>query len=142
MSEVDLQPDRQQEENANKTTLLSTTTQTIFKKDNEPRNNSIIDTTTMKVLTQNRFSYWNPLSWRQSNDNAIEDIESKIFKCLKTPVNRFYVDIRNNSLKIWTISANTDSDKTPIVLVHGFCGGIALWVHNIDSLRLVYFENN
>ena len=29
---------------------------------------------------------------------------------------------------------NTESPQTPIVLVHGFCGGVAMWIHNIDAL--------
>jgi len=81
------------------------------------------------------FSYLNPFSWLRSNtDVAIEEIESKMFKCLKTPIERFYVNIRNNSLKIWTMSANLQHKTTPIVLVHGFCGGIGMWVHNVDAL--------
>ena len=110
-------------------------------------NNSLNPTTTceekthqsciVKELQRTRFKFWNPFSWMSGNENAIEDIEYNMFKCLKTPVERFYVNIRNNSLKIWTLSANTKSNKTPIVLVHGFCGGIGLWVHNIDALRYV-----
>ena len=59
-----------------------------------------------------------------------------MFKSLKSNVKRFYVNIRNESLKIWTMSANADSnsDKEPLVLVHGFCGGIGLWAHNVDPL--------
>jgi pimeloyl-ACP methyl ester carboxylesterase len=37
-------------------------------------------------------------------------------------------------MKIWTVSKNESSPKTPIVLVHGYCGGVALWAHNFDSL--------
>lgn len=69
-----------------------------------------------------------------SATNTIEQIETNIFKCLKTPIQRFFVPIRNNSLKIWTISANTESKNIPIVLVHGFCGGVAMWIPNIDAL--------
>ena len=32
------------------------------------------------------------------------------------------------------MSANTETNNVPIVLIHGFCGGIGLWVHNIDAL--------
>ena len=81
--------------------------------------------------TLNTCSSWNPFSWMKSNEDAIEQIEQKMFKCVKTPLNRFYVNIRNNSLKIWTISCNTESANLPIVLVHGFCGAIGLWVYPI-----------
>ena len=84
----------------------------------------------------------------------MEEIESSLFKSVQTPIRRYYLPIRNSSLKIWTVSttgpandtatgstsssmasaAAAESAKTPIVLVHGFCGGIALWLHNIDEL--------
>lgn len=79
-------------------------------------------------------SYWNPLSWVKSNDDKIEAIETRIFKSLNIPLNRFFVNIRNESLRIWTISANTESKNIPIVLVHGYCGAVGLWVHNIEPL--------
>lgn len=88
------------------------------------------DKTTIAV--RNNCS-WNPFNWLYSND-TIEEIESKMFKSVKIPINRFYVKIRNESLKIWTITTNTESTNLPIVLVHGFCGGIGLWVHNIEAL--------
>lgn len=36
--------------------------------------------------------------------------------------------------KIWTISLNTESKNTPLVLLHGFAAGIGFWVRNLDSL--------
>lgn len=81
-----------------------------------------------------KYSPWNPLRWLQSNENAIEEIEKRIFKCIKTPVQRYYLYIRNQSMKIWTISANTESTNLPIVLVHGYCGAVGMWVPNIESL--------
>lgn len=39
-----------------------------------------------------------------------------------------------SSNKIWTISLNQESPKTPIVLLHGLGAGVALWVLNLDSL--------
>ena len=74
------------------------------------------------------------MSWLYSNENVIDEIEQKIFNCIETSTKRFFINIRNNSLKIWTISANTESSNIPIVLIHGFCGGIGLWVHNVKEL--------
>lgn len=39
-----------------------------------------------------------------------------------------------SSDKIWTISLNEESPKTPIVLLHGLGAGVALWCLNLDSL--------
>lgn len=39
--------------------------------------------------------------------------------------------------KIWTLSLNEESNKTPIVLLHGLASGVALWVLNLDSFAAV-----
>ena len=39
-----------------------------------------------------------------------------------------------SSDKIWTISLNEESPKTPIVLLHGLGAGVALWCLNLDNL--------
>ena len=36
--------------------------------------------------------------------------------------------------KVWTVSFNPNANKTPLVMVHGFGGGLGLWVLNIDTL--------
>lgn len=56
---------------------------------------------------------------------------------LKTAYRGWYVDIGpvvGTSDKIWTISLNEESPKTPIVLLHGLGAGAALWCLNLDAL--------
>lgn len=56
---------------------------------------------------------------------------------LRTAYRGWYVDIGpvvGTSDKIWTISLNEESTKTPIVLLHGLGAGVALWCLNLDAL--------
>ena len=67
--------------------------------------------------------------------SRVEEIENKFFENLRTPINRFYVFINERKNKIWTLSANTlNTEKLPIVLIHGFMASIVVWRFNIDSL--------
>ncbi|XP_013187636.2 1-acylglycerol-3-phosphate O-acyltransferase ABHD5 isoform X3 [Amyelois transitella] len=76
-------------------------------------------------------------SWTRQSDEMLRNVEKKILSCLKTVYKRFYVDIGSvvgQGDKIWTISLNEDSPKTPLVLLHGMGAGLALWCPNLDSL--------
>lgn len=45
-----------------------------------------------------------------------------------------YVSLPNQN-KIWTVTVNPElKDRTPLVMVHGFGGGVGLWILNMDSL--------
>ncbi|CAH2089318.1 unnamed protein product [Euphydryas editha] len=55
---------------------------------------------------------------------------------VKTAYKRFYVDIGSvvgQCDKIWTISLNDESDKTPLLMLHGMGAGVALWCPNLDA---------
>lgn len=59
-----------------------------------------------------------------------------LFSVLRTPHRGWYVDIGpvvGPADKIWTISFNTESPKTPLVLLHGLGAGVALWCLNFDA---------
>lgn len=77
------------------------------------------------------------LSWTRQSDAMLRNVEKTILSCLKTAYKRFYVDIGSvvgQSDKIWTISLNDESPKTPLVLLHGMGAGLALWCPNLDAL--------
>ncbi|KAJ2948593.1 hypothetical protein O0L34_g7847 [Tuta absoluta] len=87
------------------------------------------------------FTIWNYtggwFSWTRQSDAMLRCVEKKILSCLKTAYKRFYVDIGSvvgQSDKIWTISLNEESPKTPLVMLHGMGAGLALWCPNLDSL--------
>lgn len=44
-----------------------------------------------------------------------------------------YVQISNGN-RIWTLVFNGSVEKTPLVLLHGFGGGVGLWALNLDVL--------
>ncbi|RZF38983.1 hypothetical protein LSTR_LSTR003726 [Laodelphax striatellus] len=78
------------------------------------------------------WSWWSPMS-----TNLLRAAEKQILTCLKTAYKGWYVDIGSvvgPADKIWTISLNTDSPKTPLVLLHGLGSGVALWCLNLDAL--------
>jgi pimeloyl-ACP methyl ester carboxylesterase len=57
---------------------------------------------------------------------------------IKTDYNKFYVDLGHcigpQTDKIWTLSMNTESPNTPLLMIHGFGAGIGFWVLNYDAL--------
>lgn len=64
---------------------------------------------------------------------------------IKTPFESKYVNIGKCvgqvENQIWTLILNKDAENTPLVLLHGFASGVALWCLNLDtfaSKRPVY----
>lgn len=76
-----------------------------------------------------------------SSNRELQKAEQDLMVNVKTPFASKYVDIGNNR-KIWTYIFNKDGQDTiPLVMVHGFGGGAALWCLNLDGLaeaRTVY----
>ena len=59
------------------------------------------------------------------------------FSDVKAPFERFSVPLGqcvDKDDEIWTLSMNTESKNTPIVMVHGFAAGIAFWVMNLEEI--------
>uniref|UniRef100_A0A8D9BAX2 1-acylglycerol-3-phosphate O-acyltransferase ABHD5 n=2 Tax=Cacopsylla melanoneura TaxID=428564 RepID=A0A8D9BAX2_9HEMI len=80
---------------------------------------------------------WSWFWWAPMSATALRSIEKKILSFLKTPYKSTYVDIGpvvGTSDKVWTVSLNTEeTQKTPLVLLHGLGAGVALWCLNLDS---------
>ncbi|CAG9766292.1 unnamed protein product [Ceutorhynchus assimilis] len=97
----------------------------------------IIAKNQLQIGEKSRWLSPNWLSWNKYSEAMLRTLERKILKILKTSYRGFYVDIGpvvGPTDKIWTLSFNTDSPKTPLVLIHGLGAGVALWCLNIDDL--------
>ncbi|CAI2736464.1 unnamed protein product [Schistosoma spindalis] len=94
---------------------------------------------------ESRFPFW--LRWSRTSNDLLKSAEQKLLSRIKSGVEAFFVPIFNGSCYIRTfvfrrhksdqISPTgkiTDTDRAiPIVLVHGFGSGSALWCKNIDA---------
>ena len=80
--------------------------------------------------------------WVPTSMQWLVKAEQKILSVVKCRLVKYYVRIWGNSAVLWTIAANVECrNRAPLVLVHGFGGGVALWCLNLDGLsrdRTVY----
>ncbi|CAH1364818.1 (Lyso)-N-acylphosphatidylethanolamine lipase-like isoform X1 [Tenebrio molitor] len=86
----------------------------------------------------NTLSWFSPdwLSWNKYSETMLRALEKKILQIVKSAYRGWYVDIGpvvGPADKIWTISFNTESPNTPLVLLHGLGAGVALWCLNLDA---------
>ncbi|UJR22858.1 hypothetical protein I4U23_025887 [Adineta vaga] len=92
---------------------------------------------TRRVALRSRFSKLDSLrrlAWNKTGPKQLELAETQLLSILKTKVDGCYVPISGKTHRIWTVSSNLTSDNIPIVLVHGFGGGVGLWSLNLDQL--------
>ncbi|XP_034029793.1 1-acylglycerol-3-phosphate O-acyltransferase ABHD5 [Thalassophryne amazonica] len=77
---------------------------------------------------------WLP-SWCPTSQSQLTIAEDKMMRCVHSTFTKKYIPISNNN-QLWTLSFSNDGvkGKTPLVLIHGFGGGVGLWVQNIDAL--------
>ncbi|XP_064640660.1 (Lyso)-N-acylphosphatidylethanolamine lipase-like isoform X2 [Lineus longissimus] len=75
------------------------------------------------------------LRWRPTSTVSLAQAEQKLLKGLKSVLSSKYVWIAGNKKRIWTVWTNpNNTDKTPVVFVHGMGGGVGLWALNIDGV--------
>uniref|UniRef100_A0A3B4EU47 1-acylglycerol-3-phosphate O-acyltransferase ABHD5 n=1 Tax=Pundamilia nyererei TaxID=303518 RepID=A0A3B4EU47_9CICH len=87
------------------------------------------------MLHSSWISSWLP-SWCPTSPSQLKDAEEKILKSECRPFSRQHVRISSGNY-LWTLAFSTQqqqSPTTPLVLLHGFGGGVALWALNLDSL--------
>ncbi|XP_020893261.1 1-acylglycerol-3-phosphate O-acyltransferase ABHD5 isoform X2 [Exaiptasia diaphana] len=72
-------------------------------------------------------------SWCPTSDRLLEYAESRILKHLKTHYEKKFVPVVKGN-NVWTVKFNPSAKNIPLVMVHGFGGGLGLWALNIDDL--------
>ncbi|KAL0966347.1 hypothetical protein UPYG_G00294160 [Umbra pygmaea] len=88
---------------------------------------------------------WWP-SWRPTSMSLLKSTEAKILSCIRNDLWSRFVTLANQE-RIWTLTVTnkttrkpvetacpTAPKKTPLVMVHGFGGGVGLWIRNLDAL--------
>ncbi|XP_010882972.2 1-acylglycerol-3-phosphate O-acyltransferase ABHD5 isoform X2 [Esox lucius] len=79
------------------------------------------------------MSSWLP-SWCPTSQNQLRTAEEKMLECITGKVSKQYVQISGGNM-LWTLTMNGSvKGKTPLVLLHGFGGGVGLWALNLDTL--------
>ncbi|CAL8248506.1 unnamed protein product [Lota lota] len=101
----------------------------------------IVDSTLRSLWIPNWLPAWCPTS--ESQLRAAEDM---MLRCIKGKMSKKFVAVANGN-QLWTLAldgsdgAAAGHHKTPVVLLHGFGGGVGLWALNMDALsrgRTVY----
>nr|XP_023683775.1 1-acylglycerol-3-phosphate O-acyltransferase ABHD5-like isoform X2 [Paramormyrops kingsleyae] len=80
-----------------------------------------------------RITSWLP-SWCPTSPSQLRDAEEKMLQSIQNNFSKQHIPISKGNL-IWTLLFNeNDSCRTPLVLLHGFGGGVGLWTQNLDML--------
>ena len=53
---------------------------------------------------------------------------------MKSSIYSRFVPVKHAQSRLWTVVLNRDRAATPLVMVHGMGGGLALWAQNMDEL--------
>uniref|UniRef100_A0A8C0GNV2 AB hydrolase-1 domain-containing protein n=1 Tax=Chelonoidis abingdonii TaxID=106734 RepID=A0A8C0GNV2_CHEAB len=80
-------------------------------------------------MPQGWLSGWLP-AWRPTSMSHLKNVETRILQFVGR-----YVTLPSRA-RLWTVSLCPEQGegRTPLVLVHGFGGGVGLWVLNLDRL--------
>ncbi|MFT7800121.1 protein ABHD4-like [Arapaima gigas] len=91
------------------------------------------------VEAPSSWSWWP--SWRPTSKSLLKSTEAKILACIDNDVWARFVTLPSQD-RIWTLTLTSKNSckqsesgcQTPLVMVHGFGGGVGLWIRNLDSL--------
>ncbi|KAK9980222.1 hypothetical protein ABG768_013602 [Culter alburnus] len=103
-----------------------------------PANAAMQDETDTEPTSGN-WSWWP--SWRPTSMSLLKSAEAKILACIQNNVWSRFVTLPNQN-RIWTLKVTNktalkykdQAAQTPLVMIHGFGGGVGLWIRNLDAL--------
>ncbi|KAF4088144.1 hypothetical protein AMELA_G00079220 [Ameiurus melas] len=76
---------------------------------------------------------WLP-AWCPTSQCKLEEAEERMLQHIQSKFSKQFVYISSDN-KLWTLVFNDGvARKTPLVLLHGFGGGVGLWAMNLDAL--------
>ncbi|KAK1795130.1 hypothetical protein P4O66_010311 [Electrophorus voltai] len=76
---------------------------------------------------------WLP-SWCPTSQCKLKEAEERILQPIRSKFSKQFVHISNDN-KLWTlVFSGSGERRTPLVLLHGFGGGVGLWALNLDVL--------
>lgn len=90
--------------------------------------------TELAEVQESSESGW--LRWCPTSMSLLRTAERRIFDYIETAFEAKYVSIpftENKDCQIWTLTFNKESEKLPLVLIHGFASGVGLWCLNLDA---------
>lgn len=86
-----------------------------------------------KTLRSWWITGWLP-SWCPTSQSQLKEAEEKILQYITSKFSRQSVHISDKN-SLWTlVFKGPVENKTPLVLLHGFGGGVGLWALNLDCL--------
>ncbi|XP_069489980.1 (Lyso)-N-acylphosphatidylethanolamine lipase isoform X3 [Ambystoma mexicanum] len=85
------------------------------------------------IWSQGWLTNWLP-AWRPTSMSQLKAVETRILQCIQNKFSSRFVSLPDQN-KIWTVTLSPEQNKkTPLVMLHGFGGGVGLWIQNMDSL--------
>ncbi|XP_048108460.1 (Lyso)-N-acylphosphatidylethanolamine lipase-like isoform X2 [Alosa alosa] len=92
-----------------------------------------------KYRSVSSWNWWP--SWRPTSTHQLRNAETKILDCVQNDLWARFVSLPTQD-KIWTVSVThktpqappNPASQRPLVMVHGLCGGVGLWIRNLDPL--------
>uniref|UniRef100_A0A914XJ50 1-acylglycerol-3-phosphate O-acyltransferase ABHD5 n=1 Tax=Plectus sambesii TaxID=2011161 RepID=A0A914XJ50_9BILA len=77
------------------------------------------------------------LQWVPTSTKLLNESEERLLKIVKSETVARYLPVRFAQGQVWTVTVSgkdANKDKIPLVLIHGFAGGLGMWAQNLDAL--------